>query len=193
VAAPSPINVKQFLKVPGQLMINPADVTDPTSGTSLGPTQDVVVIRQESKHEIVAMEFGLEPVDAIRLGERWSLVAALRGKDDDALATLFPHTFTGSSSTHVGIRHPSGLVPGPLDLRAGTLLSGEAVVLRFTPDNADLHPGVVLYRALPMVAEVLEIPFSHDSEYLLQVGFLGIRDASGRVAEVALLEDMTAI
>lgn len=182
MTTPSPL---QAMKVPGQLLINPGTITDPASGTSLGFVRDVVLLRRTSVHEVVAAEHGLEPVDALRLGERWSMTFALRGFDADAIAACFPsNAFTGATAGRPGLRYPG-------TSEAGSLISGDSVVLRFTPDDPTRHPGVVFYRALPVAAQELQIDLGHTTELLLLVGFLGIRDASQRLVEVQLVEDMT--
>lgn len=182
MTTPSPL---QAMKVPGQIMVNPGTITDPASGTSLGLVRDVAVLRRASVHEIVAAEHGLEPVDALRLGERWAVTFALRGFDADAIAACFPsNTFTGTTAGRPGLRYPGAS-------EAGSLISGDSVVLRFTPDDPARHPGVVFYRALPIVVDELTINFEHESETLLLVGFLGIRDTTQRLVEVQLIEDMT--
>ena len=165
-------------------MIDPASITDPTSGTDLGLVLDAVVERVESKIEIVAAEFGIEPVEGIWLGERWAFAFSLRGWSDDAYATLFPNTFAGSVAGRIGLRSPG-------TFRAGNRLSGRSVVLRFTPDDPANQFGVVVYRAIPWLAETVRVDFANDSEVLLEAGFVAIRDATGRIQETQLVEDMT--
>lgn len=178
--------IVEALSVPGKIHIDPADVTDATSGTSLGAVRDVVVERREpTQQETLAFEYGMEPIEVYNMGARFALTFALRGDPAQAFQTLFPdENFQGSTSNVYGYRYPGSH-------RAGTRRSANAVVARFTPDDPTHHRGVIFYRALPKAAEVLQLPHQTGQELTWALSLLATRNPIGEAVEVQLLEDMT--
>lgn len=178
----------QALRVPGQLAVGPfSDLTAawPHGGTGLGLTGPARFRRARTRRPIRAEEYGGAPVDVVEGAIVWSVAFPMRGWDPDGVQKLFPGYFTGSSGGLVGLREK------PNTTRAGVLGSARAVQLLFTPLDADRHRGVFLYRAIPWEAQELDIDFGHDPEQVLLAGFLAVPDASDRLIEVQLLEDMT--
>jgi hypothetical protein len=169
------------MKVPGRI-VEGGTITDPSSGTTLGLLQDVVLEMEEALEELAAAEFGIEPVDVHRFGTRLALTMSLRGFDADAVARRFSNVTTGTSG--------KPKITWPAE-PAGTRASARGVVLRFVPTDHARHPGVIFYNAIPFRAGALDTDHAHDAERLMLAGFLAIRNGTGQLAEVALVEDMT--
>ena len=163
------------------------DTAYPHGGTALGLLRDVQVRRSEGRFDVVGEEFGQEIVDQVYLAESWVLAFALRGMDDDALGAVFPNTFTGSVTKNKGIAYPgSSLTPG-------TLRSGSAVKVLFTPDDTDNHNAVYFPNAIPQVTETINVDFVRASELMIACAFRALRAGStqGRLCQIARLKDIS--
>ena len=75
--------------------------------------------------------------------------------------------------------------------RGGYQLSGRSVKLVFTADRQTEHPSLLIYKAIPLYAEFEALRLTILSELTMPAVFLGIRDASSRVAAMGLLSDLT--
>jgi len=178
-------DVSQVLRVPGRLCINPTDLATawPHGGTGLGVVGSIVLEPTSTYQRITAEEFGAEVVDVLDLGETWVLGALCRAwGDNTVLSTLFPSTATGASGDKV--------VNYPGSYRAGTLRSSASVKLCFTPrDNR--NPGLLLYKALPLVEEASRLRLGAFNELTIPVLFIGIRDSSARQISIGVLGDLS--
>lgn len=187
MSAPTPL---QALRVPGVLVVNPTTNPPvdavPHGGVQLGLVRDVVLRRTERRFELVGEEYGGEVLDHVYLGETWAIVFALRGLDNEALRRLFPTSATPTPSQREAISWPgSGLREG----RSREVADG--VALLFSPDDPD-HHAVYFRRAIPLVAQELDLALGREEELLVLAGFLATRDgttADGSV-QVALREDL---
>lgn len=184
----TPLDALQALRVPGRLSIGPftsltADY--PHGGTALGLCGPARFRRTRVRRAIRAEEYGGGPVELVEGAIAWEVAFPMRGLDDDGLAVLTSGTFVGASGGRRGLRE------SPSTVRAGALASTRARVLLFTPDDVDRHRGVLFFRALP-AEDLTELDFGHGPEQQLVLRFLAVPDASDRVVEVQLLEDMTA-
>ena len=183
-------SVRDVLRVPGKLVINPTDITAafPHGGTELGLTRDSEM-RFGIKTELVhAEEWGNQPVESVYCGESAVFAAVLREWDNDALSNIFPNTGTGSVS---GDKTILGRVDGVGVNRAGYLLSGKSFILLFSPKSVDRHPMVIIRKAIPMVEESSLLQLSLAEELGIAVVFQAIPDSSDRLYDVGKREDLT--
>jgi hypothetical protein len=178
-------NVVNVLYTPGKLCKNPTNLAlpFPHGGTELGLVRQVVIARTHTEARITAEEFGSEVVENIYLGEVWTVGFRLRTYDNDAIADLFPNTTVGTSGNRV-ISHPGSN-------RAGRLESQDAVKLCFSPLNAETHPMLLMYRAIPMLEETVEFNVSMAEPLEFGCIFLGIRDGTNRVIAFGMKGDLT--
>lgn len=176
----------EVIHAPGQLCINPTDLTIPFphGGTAIGEVAEIIYSVEELRHVIPAEEFGSEPVEVIEGGKIVTLSCFLRGFDVDAMQTAFQDAAQSVKTKKATIEFP-GATP------AGHLMSDDSVVLLFSPRSTEDVPAVILYRALPHLQETADMRFSFDQELGMPVIFQGVRDASSRVSSMKLLEDIT--
>lgn len=174
-----------ILRIPGRLVAAPTDLTIafPFGGTALGMASDVIWRPNQRRKEIRGEEYGGEITDLVKTGQSPQLGMFIRGFDPDMTLKIFE----GSSvSTKTG----KPKVDYPTDAAPGTLASSTGIVLLYAPDNVDEHPGILLYNALPLLEEVSEMRFSLKAEFGIPVLFYGIRDATNRVYQKQLMEDL---
>lgn len=168
MAAPSPT---QILFAPGKLYLNPTTLagSPPYGGTAIGEVK-AVACRPNVKHlAVTAEEYGGETVEMIAPGEGWVLAAILRLWDADVLPKLF-----GSVSGSV--------VSYPGSVRAGRLLSANAVKLLFVADAPLVAPSVIFYRAIALPEETAAWSMEIPTEFGVPMIFYAIRDAAGTKA-----------
>ena len=182
MAAPTETNV---YRAAGQLCINPTNlgVAFPHGGTSLGLVSEARLRSATRSFTVRAEEYGSEVTEEIHLGRDWVCAVTVKGWDNDTLGTIFPNTAAGGSSGVEVISEPGGKDPG-------TLLTGNAVKLCFSPFESQ-HPGFLVYRAIPNVERSGRLRFQVARSLSFMAVFRGVRDASGRVVQIGLLEDLT--
>ena len=183
-------DVRDVLRVPGKLVINPTDITAafPHGGTEIGLVRDSQLRFGYRTDLVHAEEWGGQPVESVYCGEVALFAAVLREWDDDALSNVFPNTGTGAIS---GNRTILGRVSGGSFNRAGYLLSGKSFVLCFSPRSVDRHPMVIVRKAIPMVEETALLQLSLAEELGIGVVFQAIPDSSGRLYDVGKRGDLT--
>jgi hypothetical protein len=165
------------------------DVSDfsaafPHGGTELGEVQSSAVVVSYGEVPIVAEEFGTV-VETFYTGERWVFSCALRTWDDDALAALFPHTATGSSSGKVLVKHD------PDTYRAGQLGTSREIAIAFVADNPLSHPSLYFRRCVPLLEPTARLALQLRTEHVIPAMFMAIPPTSGNTVEYGLLEDFT--
>lgn len=179
-------SVLKALKVPGQIIANPSDLTTarPHGGVSLGLVKGVQWRRRPRYFDVEAEEFGGEAVDKIYMGEDWFLFFGLRSFDRDAVQRCFHNS---NLSTITGAR----TLVSPSTLRSGIGLSAGAIKLIFSPDDPVNHECVYFREAVPF-AEPMEIAFSRQDESIMVVGFQGMRGTATPEASFqrGLIEDI---
>ena len=179
-------NVRDALKVPGRLIINPSDLTIafPHGGTELGLVRGIRVAPGSAYQDMTFEEFGGEIVDKLWTGDAWALAAILESFDADAISTIFQNTSVDPDSDERVIEHPG-------TVKAGTFMSTRSVVLLLSPDDLENHPGVLFYRAIPMLDETAEITLRLADPLNIAVMFAAIRDTSARVVKVGQVKGLT--
>lgn len=187
-------NVRDILRVPGRLYLNPSDITaDPPfgTGTAIGLTRDVEFRMGIRTGIVTAEEWGSAPVELVHSGESAVLACVLREWDDDALAATFVNTGTGAVSGNATIL---GRVSGAGVNRAGYLISAQSAVLVFAPlslDGTPAHPMVILRKCLPLVEETAMLQMSLSEELGIAMVWQCIPDSSGRLYDVGARGDLT--
>lgn len=173
------------LHIPGRLIAAPTDLTiaSPFGGTELGMASDVIFRPNLRRKEIRAEEFGGEITDFVKTGQAPQLGMFIRGFDEDMILKVFDGS---SKSTLTG----KPQIDYPTDAAPGTLASATGIVLLYAADNTEDHPSILLYNALPLIEEVTEIKFSIKDEFGIPVLFYGVRDATNRIYQMRLLEDL---
>ncbi len=179
---------KSVLRVPGSLCHTPTDLTTafPHGGTALGMVRDAELRFGQSSVPVFAEEFGTT-VEVIEAQNIAVFACVLRAMDDDMLSALFEETSVGSVSGH-------RVVTKEVDTdtsRAGSLKSPKAVKLYFSPKALDRHPGILLFKAIPMLEESARLQVSIGEEVGIAAMWRCIPDSSGRLYEIGRRRDLT--
>jgi hypothetical protein len=182
-------DLNQCLAVPGALCINPTDLTlpFPHGGTALGEVYMARAAFTSGYFDVTAEEYGNRVVESVYSGENIAFGAILRQWDEAAVGAVFPNTATGAKSQRVSVK---GWEDAASPVRPGHLASSRSVKLLFTPTDSDRCRAVMLYRALPRVAEAVDLRFAINARQEIPVLFLAIPDATGRCWRIDFLRDL---
>lgn len=183
-------DLNQCLAVPGRLCINPTDLTTafPHGGTALGEVYGARGMFTSGYFDVTAEEYGNRVVESVYSGENIAFAAILRQWDEAAVGAVFPNTTaSGTKSQRVSVK---GWEDAASPVRPGHLASGRSVKLLFSPLDSDRCRALILYRALPRVADSLDLRFQLNVRQEIPVMFLGIPDTSSRVFRVDFLRDL---
>ena len=174
-----------ILRIPGRLVADPTDLTIafPFGGTALGMASDVIWRPNAQRAEIRAEEDGGSIADHLKMGESPQLGMFIRGFDPD----MIPKVFDGSS---VSTKTKEAQIDYPADAAPGRLASAASIKLLYAADNFEDHLSLLLYNAYALLEEVSELRFSRKTEFGVPVLFHGIRDATNRVYQLRLMEDL---
>ena len=150
---------------PGSIICVPGTLS--FGGVVMGLLRDMVFDPHPIYRNIYAEEWGVN-VDSVYCGDRPIFRGFLRYPDANAMSSIpaagaFSFAYNQTTS------------------RPGTVQSGRAGVMLFTPTAATVHPGVKLYNAIPMIDDAASLQLSMGEEYGLAVSFMGTPDSSGRV------------
>lgn len=178
-------NPGDIIHVPGRLIKDPTDLTAPPlfGGTALGIVSEVIWKPNLRRREIRGEEHGGEIMDHIQAGQSPMLGCFVRGFDKNMWPLIFEDV---TISTKTG--KPQVDYPGVT--RAGTLASDNSFKLLYAPENTEDWPGILLYNTYALVEETAQIRLSWKDEFGIAVIFQGIRDATERISQMRLLEDM---
>jgi hypothetical protein len=180
-------DLTQIVRGPGRLAVGPTNLATawPHGGTGLGTVADVYFEPGHRIEWVNAEDFG-EPVEGVLAEQNAVLGVILREwNDDDAVSNVFYNSAAGGSS---GAR----LVTEPGSHTVGEKLTGKALKVLFTPRDQTNDPGVLIYKAVPVLAETVQIQFGAIRETGLVVVFKAIRDdTSGNTYQIGRIEDMT--
>ena len=190
------LDVRTIRRVPGRLAYGCTDLTAawPHGGTGLGAVRGIMLRRYSASFPVTIEAYGGIPVEYLEAGEAWGIAARVRTDDDDAISTLFPNTAVGTTTQH-------RVVSAPGTVKAGAWASAREVVLVFTPEGAthaqsatapDVEaPFVILYRALPMLAEQAEIAFHRTDDLGIPALFMGIPHSTKGTLKWGRRRDLT--
>jgi len=183
-------NVVDLLNgAPGRLSFGATNLSTayPHGGTALGVVRDLILRRVTETPVLFGEEYA-EPIDAIQGQREWVVAARLASWDNDALGKVFLNTAVGAVSQSRVVQDP--LIANHNTNRSGTLLGATAIKLVFTPDDPDAHPGFIMYKAMVMPDETMEMRFHATEPMELAILFRGIRDSSNRLVAVGKLVDL---
>jgi hypothetical protein len=182
-------DLNQCLAVPGQLCINPTDlsIAFPHGGTALGEVYMARAAYTSGYFDVTAEEYGNRVVESVWSGENVAFGCVLRQFDEAAVAAAFPNTATGTKSQRVSVK---GWEDAASPVRPGHLASTRSAKLLFSPLDSDRCRALILYRALPRVAEAWDLRFAFDARQEIPVLFLAIPDSNGRCWRLDYLRDM---
>jgi len=166
----------------GKLVADPTDlgVAFPYGGTVLGVMHEVAILRRGFLDGRTAEELGGEVAEQTYRGEEWAVSAVLQTWDADALARIYTIATGGSGGVPV-VSYPGAT--------RGSKQSDRAIALLLAPEDA-AETGALFYAALPQLLDDVLI-LSGRERLEKRAGWLGIRDSSGRVVQMARVQDMT--
>ena len=175
----------KVLRVGGRLCINPTNLATafPHGGTALGMISEAVFQPGLKRYEVTAEEYGGEPIDLVITSETAVFGCLFRGMDFDAWGTIWEDTRNGKSSGQKVVNYPGAI-------RAGNLASDRSVTLLYSPDDVQSDPAILMYEACPILSETAELALAISEEMVVRVVFQGIRNASGNVYQIGLIEDL---
>jgi len=180
-------DIRLALQVPGQLCHTPTSLTAafPHGGTALGEVSQVVVSPNYTVAYITYETYGTEVTEVVHTGESWVIGFSLRTWDEDALNKVFVNTAAGATSGH-RVVHGAGTNP------AGYTLSSKSLILCFSPDNADQHPMVMFYKAVPLVDASARLAMRRGTNLEFPIMFRALRDSSNRQVRMGMRSDLSA-
>lgn len=171
--------VTKIMRVTGRLVANPTNLNTafPHGGTALGMVRDAEFRFGERHYEVRSESLGM-PREIIHCGYTASFHGVLRDYDSDAVNALFlnPQTASGNIRTIRGTSTSGN--------RAGTKLSGLAFKLLFSPRAKEDHPYIVMYAAVPTIAQESALQLSTNEEAVIQFACIGLPVAAGKVYEI---------
>lgn len=181
-------DVRKALLVDGKLCWDPTNLANayPHGGVGLGTKRNASHRIGAAYHVIRAEEWAGAAVDAIYPAEEHTLAVILSAWDSDAIDALFLDTATGATTGRRIIQHRVSTD----NKRAGTVASTLAGILYFSP-TAKQHPGVLLHNAICLRLDQGETAYHLAEEWGQPLLFIGTPDATGRVVQVGLREDLT--
>ena len=159
----------------------------PHDGTALGLVGDFAFVIEPGHVDVGAEEFGGITVDFLRRAEGAVITGQLRNFDPDACAKVFPNTSLGAVT---GKRIVKGRASGAGLKKPGSLASSDSMTLLLSPDAPDHTPGLLMYNCIPLVSEQFRLQSSPALEAGFAVAFRAVPDASGRIYDIGLLEDL---
>lgn len=180
MANPDVVNIRTLR---GWLCKNPTNLSIPFphGGTPIGLVRDGAFRPGIRTRIITAEEFGGTAVEGIYAGESCVLTCLLREFDEDAMVSVFPNYTTV-------VRYAPG---DDRDVRPGNLSTDRKIALLFSPRDLDDNPFIILYVAMPLVQEAMELQLMLSTEATMAVMFQGIPDGAGRCYEMGDRTEIT--
>lgn len=178
-------DVREVLRAPGKLSINPQSVLSgayPWGGTAIGVWTGIYADFRRVTYIVRAEEHGGQPVEAIEAGEGLEVLGRLSSVDPSALALLFPTVASGTTT-----QRP--LVTGNVS-NAGKLASTRAAALLFTPENLDRVPFVYLPVALPLLEDTAQLMLGADRRWGIPAKFLSVPSSAGQTYQMGPRKDL---
>lgn len=183
-------NVANFLRLPGKLSHSPTDLSAayPHGGTAIATVTKLTPNLLDAPFLVRGAEFGNAVMDLVEGGPQWSVDMVLSEiLDAAALAAIFPCYVVGRSGGPI-LKYTATTT----GMRAGTSIGAAlAVVLVYTPDNADEHPWLILRRAIPSIKETAELALRGNEFAGIPVRWYATPNASLDVFDFGLRRDVT--
>jgi len=175
MALESSDQLSKILVQPGRLVLSPSNLATafPYGGTSLGPTEDGILLNREINWEKMTVEeYGTEPVKWIYTGEEVSFQVDFTQFQTEVLQMAWPQRVgTGGTSGRPIIEWP-----GDGDIYPGYDLINDAVTLLFVPEDRSTGYVVFFRKAVPTSAS--QWKFDTTSKIITRVEFQAGRDDS---------------
>lgn len=163
---------EEIQRVPGKLYINPPDISGGSYGTELGFLENGLLFDAGMKFNLLYTEdSGQTPTDVNYVGNQVSAVAEFMQYNNSTMSVAF----NGMDS--------SGLVTIPGSIKTGKFFANDSnrrFVLLFVPEDTSKNKAIIMYRAIPYITNTIRLANGLDTLYTCL--FVGIKDASGRIA-----------
>jgi len=181
-------NVDKADRTSGVLIKTPTDLSSTLAlaygGTKLGLSRAHRASFFDVPNPVPLEELGGVPGEFLEGGKWCALTALFRGWDDDAIATVWPNTSTSGGTKVISAGTGESV-------RAGHLGTDRGIKLLYAPNNPQ-HRALIIYRAIPiLLPEESDIVLSALGETAIEVRFVGVPDASGRVYKIGKLSELT--
>lgn len=179
---------RDVLRIPGKLVKTPTNLSAafPYGGTELGVVRDMA-FQVGHKTDLPEAEEFKAIAAVLNSGESPVFACVLRSWDNDMISTVW-HNIQTSTHGQVGM---VGKVSGSGITRAGANLTSRGIKLLFAPQADDIHPSILIYNAVPMLAESSELQLSIGREMGLALIFRGLPDSTGRTFVVDQRSNLT--
>lgn len=176
----STVDENKAFQVVGRLSYGASSLATawPHGGTGLGLVGAFYLSPPTLSSSLTAEETN-GAANVLQLGGDLVLGFTLKGWDNDALAALFPTT--ALSNSHRVVSFPAATV--------GVAVSTLTNVV-FTPDNPN-HPGVVIYKAAPIVAVNAQLFLSAYRYLEIPALMIALPDASDRLGKIGKFSELT--
>ena len=169
-------DIAKVLVQPGRLVASPTNLATafPHGGTSLGMTENGVLLSRQENYKIVnSEESGQVPVKIIHLGEVLYLQAELIEWDDAVLNQLWKGYVTAG-----GVSGNKNLTwPGDGTYYPGLDLSAQSIVLAFIPEDTSLNKVAVARKAIP-VSPTADMLFKASEKSIMILRFILLEDTA---------------
>jgi len=178
------------IRAPGVVVANPSDLTDPDgdqtygTGVILGKTRAVALVGLGTFYGVECEGLG-EYSDWLEANNRYIVNLFLRGWDKDAVE----QTLAGGYALGATTGRPVWTEPGTKTPGESTL--SRAKVFLFAPDDTIYHPALIIRRGIPDFADGAELAFQRDEELGLNMTVECLRNGSGKILDLGMLEDLT--
>lgn len=180
----------KIARAPGRVVINPtiepSTGTFPFGGKQIGKVNQARFTRTSAPIPIFHEGSG-EIGDVLEGPNRYSFSCFLRGWDDDAISAMFgTQASVGADSGHTVVLLPSLISPGKSAFARG-------LKVLYVPDDALNIPALLIYNAIPDMAEGADMMFQRGAELGVSMSFECTRDSYGRVAAIGRIGDLRLV
>lgn len=179
-------DVARIVRAPGRLIVNPvqefATGQFPFGGAEIGRA-NACALTPMGKPYVVEYESTGNIGDILEASHRWLFTCFLRGADDDAMEQLLGDWTTVGETQHRRFEVPGSNAPGASALP-------RAVRLALIPDDTIHSPGIVIYRAVPILTDGVKVAFTRSDEFGWSLAFECVADDTGRTLQVGRIADL---
>jgi hypothetical protein len=178
----------RIIRNAGTVIATPTSLTPGSDGTYggsiIGSTRAVALVPLGQVYRVRSEGLG-EYSDVLEGDNRYVASFFLRGRDKAAVANLLAGGYALGATTGQAVwTEPGTKTPGQS-------ASDRALVWLFAPDDPDRHPAIILRAGIPDFAEGAEMSLQHDEEFGLAVAIECLRNGSGQLLDIGLLDDLT--
>lgn len=157
-------DVAKIMRVPSRIYVD---------GVQIGVTKAIRFMPNVKYAPITAEEFGHVAQKMILISQAPTVAMIIRDYDAAAFDALFP----GSAS---------GVVTGSvLNPKTASSMESKEVELKIVPLQSNA-PGLIFYRAVPMLQESAELRYGYNSDIGVAAVFAALADASGKTHKISV-------